>query len=100
MMPASLQALRIVVGLLSIFFAHFLGRSVAVAAKGERRKRPLYTWAFRYALCLGALCYHGVDGLAIVILILDVILFAAGWWDEWRPKHEEDLTRKMFGDDE
>jgi len=99
-MPVSLEFLRVVVGGLSVFFAHFLGRSVALAAKGQRWKRPLFTWALRYTLAAGAVCYHGVDRLAIAILALDVILFAVGWWDEWRPKRQEDLTRKMFGDDE
>ena len=99
-MPVSLEFLRGLVGGLSVFFAHFLGRTFVLVSKGKARKRPLYTWAFRYALSVAAVCYHAVDRLAIAVLCLDVLLFAVGWWDEWRPKHEEDLTRKMFGEDD
>src|SRR5579872_2887839 len=99
-MPVSLEFLRGLVGGISIFFAHFLGRSVALTVKGQGRRRPLFTWAIRYALSIGAACYHGIDRLAIGVIIAGAILFALGYWDEWRPKHQEDLTRTMFGDDQ
>ena len=96
-MPVSLEFLRGVLGAISLFFAHFLGRAVA---KRKQRQRPLYTWALRYILTIGAICYRGVDNMAIIILVLDAAMFAAGFWDEWRPKRQEDLTRTMFPDDQ
>jgi Flp pilus assembly protein TadB len=99
-MPVSLEFLRGLVGGLSIFFAHFLGRSIARVSKGREGKRPLYTWAFRYALAVAAVCYHGVDRLAIIVFVLGVLLLVIGWWDERRSKREEDLTRTMFPPDQ
>ena len=99
-MPASLEFLRGLLGLLSIFFAHFFGRTIAKVSKGRERRRPLYTWGLRLTLAIAAVCYFGVDRLAIIILILDAVAFGLGWWDEWRPKHEDDLTRTMFPDDQ
>ena len=98
-MQVSLDVLRGVLGALSIFFAHFLGRTIVKVAKGKERRRPLFTWALRFALTAAAVCYRAVDRLAIVVLLLDVLAFAVGWWDEWRPKHEEDLTHTMFPDE-
>ena len=99
-MPASLELLRIVVGGLSVLFAHMLGRSIGLSSKGRARRRPLITWALRYALSASAVCYFGIDRFAVIVIVLGALLFAVGWWDEWRPKHQEDLTRQMFPDDE
>jgi hypothetical protein len=99
-MPVSLEFLRGLLGAISLFFAHFLGRTIAQTSKGKARRRPLFTWTLRYTLSICAVLYRGVDRLAIIFLALGVVLFALGWWDEWRPKHEEDLTRKMFPEDD
>ena len=99
-MTVSLEFLRGLLGGLSIFFAHFFGRAVVKVSKGKERKRALYTWALRLILTVAAICYRSVDRLAIIILVLDAVAFAAGWWDEWRPRREEDLTRTMFPDDQ
>lgn len=98
-MPVSLELLRGLLGGLSIFFAHFLGRAIGKHSKGKTARRPLFTWTLRFALSVGAVCYHGVDKLAITVMVLDVVALAIGWWDEWRPKREEDLTHTMFPDD-
>src|SRR5256885_17185830 len=99
-MTVSLEFLRGLLGGLSIFFAHFFGRAVVKVSKGKERKRALYTWALRLILTVAAICYRGVDRLAIVVLGLDAGGFGLGWGDEWRPKHEEDLTRTIFPDDQ
>src|SRR5260370_7150060 len=97
-MPVSLEFLRGLVGAISVFFAHFLGRSVALTVKGQGRKRPLFTWTLRYALSIGAVCYHGVDRLAIGVLAADPLLFALGCWDECPPHRHGDLTPPPFPD--
>ncbi len=99
-MPISLEVLRLVMGGLSAVFAHLFGRSVGLFSKGRERRRPLITWALRFTLTAAAVSYFGIDRLAIIVLVLDILLFALGWWDEWRPKHQEDLTRQMFPDDD
>jgi hypothetical protein len=99
-MPVSLEFLRGLLGGLSIFFAHFFGRTVVKVSKGRARRRALYTWALRFILTIAAICYRSVDQLAIIVLTLCAVAFGAGWWDEWRPKHEEDLTHTMFPDDQ
>src|SRR5262249_23596963 len=98
-MPVSLEFLRGLLGGLSIFFAHFFGRAVVKVSRGKERKRALYTWALRFLVTVGAICYRSVDRLAVVILVLNAIAFGFGWWDEWRPKREEDLTRTIFPED-
>lgn len=98
-MPVSLEFLRGLLGGLSLFFAHFLGRTIGKLSKGRTARRTLFTWALRFALTLGAVCYRAVDKLAIIVMVLDVVAFAIGWWDEWRPKREEDLTHTIFPDD-
>ena len=99
-MPVSLELLRGLLGALSIFFAHFFGRTVVKVSKGKERKRALYTWGLRFAVTAAAICYRAVDRLALIVLLLDVVALAVGWWDEWRPKREDDLTRTMFPDDQ
>ena len=99
-MPVSLEFLRGLLGGLSIFFAHFFGRALWKVTRGKERKRALYAWALRFLLTLGAICYRSVDRLAIIILVLDALAFAVGWWDEWRPKHQEDLTHTIFPHEE
>lgn len=98
-MPVSLEFLRALLGALSVFFAHFLGRTIGKISRSKPARRPLFTWGIRFALTLGAVCYRAVDRLALITMFLDVIALAIGWWDEWRPKHEEDLTQTIFPDD-
>jgi hypothetical protein len=98
-MPVSLEFLRGLLGGLSLFFAHFLGRTIGKMSKGKSSRRQLFTWTLRFALTIGALCYRAVDKLAMIVLLLDALALAAGWWDEWRPKRDEDLTHTMFPDD-
>jgi hypothetical protein len=99
-MPVSLEFLRGLLGGLSIFFAHFFGRAVVKVSKGKERRRALYTWAIRLILTIGAICYRAIDRLAIIVLMLDIVAFGLGWWDERRPKRDEDLTRTIFPDDQ
>jgi hypothetical protein len=98
-MPASLEFMRFLLGGMSVFFAHFLGRTVVQVSKGRKGRRPLYTWTLRTILTLGAISYWGVDRMVLIVIALDAVAFALGWWDEWRPKREEDLTRTMFPED-
>ena len=99
-MPVSIEFLRGVLGALSLFFAHFLGRAAANFARGLQRKRRFYSWLLRYVVTVAAVCWRGVDRMAIIFLALSVVSLGIGVWDERRPKKDEDLSRTMFPPEE
>ena len=96
-MPIPLDVLRVVLGLLCLFFAHLLGRSIVRARRGQGA-RSLYGWLIRTAITAGAILWHrGLDNIAIVVFTLALASLAVGMWDEQRPKKQEDLTKEIFG---
>jgi len=96
-MPIPLDFVRVLLGLLGLFFAHFLGRSIVRVRRGGRA-RSLYGWLIRTAITVGAILWRrGLDGISIGALTLAAVALVVGAWDEQRPKPEEDLTREMFG---
>jgi len=98
-MPIPLNVLRGVLGLLCLFFAHFLGRSIVRVQRGRSRARNLYGWLVRTIItALAVLWKGGLDTLAIVIFTLAAAVLVVGYWLEQRPKQEEDLTREIFGE--
>ena len=85
-------------GLFCLFFAHFLGRSVVRARRGQSA-RSLYGWLIRTAIAVGAILWHrGLDGISIAVLTLSAAALVVGVWDEQRPKKQEDLTKEIFGE--
>lgn len=98
-MPFPLDFLRGVLGLLLLFFAHFLGRSMVRVRRGLQQPRSLYGWLIRALITAGAVLWHrGLDGEAIAILTLAACSLTLGAWDEQRPKKQEDLTKEIFGE--
>jgi hypothetical protein len=96
-MPISLDAMRVLLGLLCLLFAHFLGRSIIRMRHGQGA-RSMYGWLIRMAIAAGGMVWHrGLDGIAIAAFTLSAASLAAGAWDEQRPKKQEDLTREIFG---
>lgn len=97
-MPVPVDFLRIVLGLLCLFFAHFLGRSIVRVRRGQN-PRSLYGWLIRTAITAGAILWRrGLDGVAIGAFTLAAASLVLGAWDEQRPKKQEDLTKEIFGD--
>jgi uncharacterized membrane protein len=97
-MPIPLDMLRIVLGVLCLFFAHFLGRSIVRVRRGQQRSRHVVGWLLRTLITVGGVLWNrGVDTIAIVIFTLSASSLVIGAWDEQRPKKQEDLTRQMFG---
>jgi hypothetical protein len=97
--PFPVELLRGVLGLLCLFFAHFLGRSVVRVRRGLQTSRSLYGWVIRTLITVGAILWHrGLDGMAIAIFTLAACSLTLGVWDEQRPKKQEDLTKEIFGE--
>jgi hypothetical protein len=99
MRPAQLHFIRIVLLLLAVFFAHFLGR---VIARLRRHKLPCtkaITWFLRTAVALfGIVWIRGFDLLSIVALVLCAAAVAAGMWIENRTRKVEEIH--LFPDDD
>ena len=97
-MPIPMDGLRVVLGLLCLFFAHLLGRSIVRARRGQG-SRSLYGWLIRTAITAGAILWRrGLDNIAVVAFTLAAASLAVGMWDEQRPKKQEDLTKEIFGE--
>ena len=79
-------------GLLALFFAHFLGR---VGARLHQQKQPYakaLTWFLRTAVALFAVLWtRGLDAVSIVTLALAALSFAGGIYVEMRPHHTEEI---------
>jgi hypothetical protein len=98
-MPVPLDILRGALGLLCIFFAHFLGRSIVRVRRGAQRPRHLYGWLIRMLVTGGVILWRqGLDRIAIVVFLLAAASLALGVWEEQRPKKQEDLSKQIFGE--
>ena len=98
-MPIPLDFLRGVLGLLCVFFAHFLGRSIVRVRRGLQRPRNLYGWLIRAVITGGAVFWRrGLDGISIAAMTLAAASLVLGIWEEQRPKPQEDLTKQIFGE--
>ena len=96
-MPIPLNVLRCFLGLLCLFFAHFLGRSIVRVQHGQRG-RSLAGWLIRTLIAAGAILWHrGLDTITIVFYTLSAMSLVIGAWDEQRPKPQDDLTKEIFG---
>jgi|YNPBryBLVA2012_1023415.scaffolds.fasta_scaffold00086_19 hypothetical protein len=91
-----LNLVRAALGLLTLFFAHFLGRMIVRLRQGRPGARP-GGWAIRFAVALGAILWSGgLDATAIVTLAGAGLAGGYGAWRESRPKKDEDLSELMF----
>lgn len=96
-MPASLEFLRGVLGVLCVMFAHMAGRSAAAVRKGQIRVSRLYAWVLRAAVCAaGVAVRHSLDAIDIGVWVFGAAAFAFGWWAVLREKEPEDLTHQIF----
>ena len=97
MMPASLEFLRGVLGVLCVLFAHMAGRSGAIVRKGQQKVSRLYGWVLRTLACaVGVWMRRPLDAIDLGVWLLAAGAFALGWWDASREKESEDLTRQIF----
>jgi hypothetical protein len=96
-MQVPLYFLRGFLGLLCIFFAHFLGRSVAGRSRFRIPTSKVLTWFLRAGVTGLAVTWHaGFDWLTLTVLALATLSAVLGFYVEWRPKRQEDLSKVMF----
>ncbi len=86
-----IELLRILLGLLALFFAYALGRMIARLRRQKQPYTRALTWVLRTAVCLfGVLWNRGFDVTSIIFLALSAATFALGYFIEWRPRHVEE----------
>jgi hypothetical protein len=95
--PVSFEFLRGVLGVLAVLFAHLAGRSGAQARKRKQKLTYFYGWVIRAAVCLIVVSIrHPLGLLDLAVWALSAIAFGIGWWDAWRDRPTEDLTKEIF----
>jgi hypothetical protein len=100
-MPVSIQFLRGILAVLSMFFAWQAGRMLVAFRRGEARQSRVVAWVVRTAVCALAMLFpmRAVDMVALVVWALDFLSFAVAVRAASRPKPEEDLTHTIFPDE-
>lgn len=89
--------LRVIVGLLCVLFAHFLGRTAVRMMQGHSRQSVLVSWTLRTGVAAAAVLWHvGLDRISIGMIVLSVLACAGGAYLELRPKYHEELEKVMF----
>ncbi len=87
-----IQSLRLLVGVLGMFFAYSLGR---MATRLRRQGLPMakaVTWILRTAVVIFALLYgRGFDAIAVAMLCLIAASLAAGVYVETRPRKVDEI---------
>ncbi len=101
-MPTRFLVLRIFIGLLCVGFAYAWGRSIARRNLPHRPRTGPLSWAIRTLLCAIVLLWgSGPDVYAIVAWVAAAISGGAGFFLSRKPPGpEEDLAKKMFGEDD
>jgi hypothetical protein len=96
-MPASLAPLRMLLGALCVFFAYYLGRSLAARFAGTAPPSRVIRWGLRVAVAGFGSAWGGLDKLAMILLGLAVLSAGLGCFSGHYPrKPGDDLTRVMF----
>ena len=99
-MPASIEFLRGILGIIALGCAYMAGRSVVAVRKGWQKRSRLYGWVIRTVACLVAVAFrHSLDGVDIGVWALAACAVAAAMWRTSREKPPEDLTRRIFPDE-
>ena len=100
-MPVSIEFLRGVLGVLSLFFAWQAGRVLVAVRKGEVRQSRLVGWMVRALVCAVGVIFpqRAIDRVVVTVWSLAVLAFLAGVRLAARQKREEDLSRTIFPDE-
>jgi cytochrome c oxidase assembly factor CtaG len=86
-----IQTLRLILGLLAMFFAYALGRTLARLRRLRQPTTKAITWILRTVVALFAVFWTGgFDALGILLLSLAGLALAAGIYFETRPRKVEE----------
>jgi fucose permease len=93
----SFGIIRWILGVFCILFAPAFGRSVIRFQQRRERVSRLVAWALRTIVTGAVVPFRGgFDRTTIIVYSLAIVLFIAGAYYEWRPKHEDELEKVMF----
>jgi hypothetical protein len=93
----SFEVIRWILGAFCILFAPAFGRSAVRFQQGREKLPKLIAWALRTLVTGAVVAFRGgFDRTTIIVYSLAILLFAAGAYYEWRPKHEDELEKIMF----
>lgn len=91
-----LNLIRAALGLLTVFFAYFLGRCLVHWAARRATGGRTTAWLLRFALALGAILWSGgLDATAIVTIAGAGAAGVYGAWLEHHPREPEDLSKQI-----
>lgn len=87
-----IQFMRVVLGLLAMFFAYALGRTLTRLHNAGQPKVRALTWVLRTVVALGAIVWtRGLDPVGIVLIALAAVSLAVGVYLESRPHESEEI---------
>ncbi len=87
-----MQLLRVLLGLLAMFFAYALGRAATRLHNAGQPKVRALTWVLRTVVTLVAIVWtRGFDAVGIVMIALAAASLAAGVYLESRPRQDEEI---------
>ncbi len=96
-MPLHLLLLRGIFGILCVLFAYALGKAIERRRRGRVRDSVLIAWGLRtFVTGFGVFWRIGFDALSISVLVLAVLSGTLGFWNEWKPKRQEDPADTIF----
>ena len=84
-------------GALCVFFAYFLGYSLAAKRDGRTTNAHVTRWGLRVTVTALGAAWGGLDRLTLLMLGLAVLAAGYGYYAGQRPRPpEEDLSKLMF----
>ena len=87
-----IQFLRVLLGLLAMFFGYMLGRAATRLRHAGQPLTKALTWILRTVVSLGAIIWtRGLDWLGIVLTVLTLACIAFGIYLESRPRHQDEI---------
>jgi hypothetical protein len=95
-MQAQYQLVRLFLLLLSLFFAHFLGRTIAQVRQGAKKRSALTTWILRLSITfLGIAWGRHFDWMLILAVVLSALSLA---WGMHAQRHPPQADEKLHLD--
>ncbi len=90
MRTVPIEILRVLLGILAIFFAYALGRTIARLRQARQPYTKATTWVLRTTVCLfGVLWNRGLDITSIVFLVLSGGVFGLACFFQPKPREPE-----------